>query len=276
MATRKVDTDLDFSGVGKIVRALMNPVATDPGTPAVGEIWYNTTDNRLKTYNGSVVKPFAFLDDVTGGAITGTLWDAQSVITAVLDNTPQATILGASTVLGRRAAGDIGAVSYANLLADLEALGITADTLGTKSEAQVLARANHTGTQTSATISDFTTASQALIDASISALVDTAPGTLDTLNELAAALGDDPNFATTMTTALATKTEKYAANIGNGALQTFTVNHALGTTDVTVSVRQNSDGAMLDCQVVVTDANNVQITTNSVPTANQYRVVVIG
>ena len=30
-------------------------------------------------------------------------------------------------------------------------------------------------------------------------LVDGAPETLDTLNELAAALGDDPNFATTVT-----------------------------------------------------------------------------
>ena len=39
----------------------------------------------------------------------------------------------------------------------------------------------------------------------IATIVDTAPSTLDTLNELAAALGDDPNFATTVTNALATK-----------------------------------------------------------------------
>lgn len=39
----------------------------------------------------------------------------------------------------------------------------------------------------------------------IDALIDTAPGTLDTLNELAAALGDDPNFATTVTSSIATK-----------------------------------------------------------------------
>jgi hypothetical protein len=39
----------------------------------------------------------------------------------------------------------------------------------------------------------------------IDALVDSSPGTLDTLNELAAALGDDANFATTMTTSLAGK-----------------------------------------------------------------------
>lgn len=35
-------------------------------------------------------------------------------------------------------------------------------------------------------------------DAEIAALVDSAPALLDTLNELAAALGDDPNFATTI------------------------------------------------------------------------------
>jgi hypothetical protein len=38
-----------------------------------------------------------------------------------------------------------------------------------------------------------------------SALVDAAPGTLDTLNELAAALGDDANFATTVSDSLAGK-----------------------------------------------------------------------
>lgn len=43
------------------------------------------------------------------------------------------------------------------------------------------------------------------VQALVAALVDSAPGTLDTLNELAAALGDDPNFATTITTALAGK-----------------------------------------------------------------------
>ncbi len=46
---------------------------------------------------------------------------------------------------------------------------------------------------------------QAKVDASISALMSAPPAVLDTLNELAAALGDDPNFATTMVNALATK-----------------------------------------------------------------------
>lgn len=48
-------------------------------------------------------------------------------------------------------------------------------------------------------------ATPADIATAISALVDGAPGLIDTLNELAAALGDDPNFAATMATALAGK-----------------------------------------------------------------------
>ena len=46
---------------------------------------------------------------------------------------------------------------------------------------------------------------QAEMKAAIAALVDSSPSTLDTLNEIAAALGDDPNFATTMTTELGKK-----------------------------------------------------------------------
>jgi hypothetical protein len=46
---------------------------------------------------------------------------------------------------------------------------------------------------------------KAYIASQIAALVNSAPGVLDTLDELAAALGDDANFAATMTTALAGK-----------------------------------------------------------------------
>ncbi|ECW9193839.1 phage tail protein [Salmonella enterica subsp. enterica serovar Enteritidis] len=43
------------------------------------------------------------------------------------------------------------------------------------------------------------------VASSIAAIVDSAPAALDTLNELAAALGNDPNFSTTMINALAGK-----------------------------------------------------------------------
>lgn len=48
-------------------------------------------------------------------------------------------------------------------------------------------------------------ATKAYVQAAIAALVDSSPAALDTLKELAAALGNDPNFATTMTNSLAGK-----------------------------------------------------------------------
>jgi len=55
-------------------------------------------------------------------------------------------------------------------------------------------------------------ATEGYVDASITNLVDSAPGALDTLNELAAALGDDSNFSTTVTNSLASKADLSGAN----------------------------------------------------------------
>ncbi len=48
-------------------------------------------------------------------------------------------------------------------------------------------------------------ANKSYVDTEVAGIVSSAPATLDTLNELAAALGDDPNFATTVTNSIATK-----------------------------------------------------------------------
>lgn len=65
-------------------------------------------------------------------------------------------------------------------------------------------------------------------------LIDSAPGTLDTLNELAAALGDDPNFATTINTALGNRVRVDAAQGLNGTQQTQARSNisAVSSTDV--------------------------------------------
>ena len=48
-------------------------------------------------------------------------------------------------------------------------------------------------------------ANKSYVDSEVTALVASAPGALDTLNELAAALNDDANFSTTVTNSIATK-----------------------------------------------------------------------
>ncbi len=71
-----------------------------------------------------------------------------------------------------------------------------------------------TGTPTTPTAPQGTNSTQiastAFVMAAIAALVDSSPDALNTLNELATALGNDPNFATTMTNALAGKQPKDA------------------------------------------------------------------
>ena len=64
-----------------------------------------------------------------------------------------------------------------------------------------------TGVTTTQDATDNTTklASTAFVQTAISNLVDSSPEALNTLNELAAALGDDASFSTTITTSIATK-----------------------------------------------------------------------
>ena len=72
-----------------------------------------------------------------------------------------------------------------------------------------LASPTFTGTPAAPTAAGGTNTTQiattAFVAAAIAALIDSAPGALNTLDELAAALGDDANFAATMTNALALK-----------------------------------------------------------------------
>jgi hypothetical protein len=93
---------------------------------------------------------------------------------------------------------DAGAITSA-LITDAS---ITADDLHT-----TLDLTGKTVTVATATAGDNDTsvASTAFVATAIANLADSAPETLNTLNELAAALGDDANFSTTVTNSIATK-----------------------------------------------------------------------
>ena len=112
--------------------------------------------------------------------------------------------------------------------------GIATGATANATDAQLRDRSTHTGTQTASTISDFASAVVAAappttnaslltsgtlpdarlssniartsdVSSAVAAVVNAAPATLDTLAELAAALGSDANFSTTVTNALAAK-----------------------------------------------------------------------
>ena len=73
-------------------------------------------------------------------------------------------------------------------------------------------------------------ATETYVDTSVAGIVNSAPETLDTLNELAAALGNDPNFATTIANQIGNKVDKVE---GKG----------LSTNDLTDELKTNYDSA---------------------------------
>ena len=122
-------------------------------------------------------------------------------------------------------------------------------------------------------------ATESYVDTEITTLIGGAPGTLNTLNELAAAINDDSNYNSTLTTALATKVAKTssqalstAANAMTISGHTITLNRGDGTTD-SVTVPDNNttysvgDGGL--SQINFTSADHSKL-NGIAPSANNY------
>lgn len=70
---------------------------------------------------------------------------------------------------------------------------------------------------------------------------------------------------------------KYTANIGDNSAAQFTLTHNLGTRAVTVEVMANSgDYPTVLCDVERTSDNAVRLTFATVPTTDQYKVIIVG
>jgi len=70
---------------------------------------------------------------------------------------------------------------------------------------------------------------------------------------------------------------KIASSIGDGSATSYTVTHGLATRDVTIQIFDNSSPyAQVEADVEHTDSNTVTIKFAVAPTADQYRVVVVG
>jgi hypothetical protein len=112
-------------------------------------------------------------------------------------------------------------------------------------------------------------ATTAYVQTEITDLIDGAPGTLDTLNELAAAINDDASYSSTLTTALATKTAKTsnqslgsAANAMTISGNTITLARGDSTTDTVTVPDTNTTYSVGDgglTQINFTSADNTKL-----------------
>jgi hypothetical protein len=299
--------NVDFNK-NQALNLLLQIIAGNHASPVEGSIWYDSTAQAIKfrdsdstntlgvagaggdadTLDGNDSTYFLARANHSGTQLAATISDFAAAVAAL---SIDADLLnGENAAYYRARANHTGtqlAATISDFAAAVAALSIDADTLEGEPLADILARANHTGTQLAATISDFNSAvasaipgsyaTDAEVTAAINAVIDAAPGTLDTLNELAAALGDDPNFATTLTNQIATKAGKFAASYGDGSTTTFDIAHSLGTRDVIAAVYEvASPYARVYPGIRNHDANTVRLVHSVAPSSNQYRVVCIG
>jgi len=189
------------------------------GTPVQGSFFFDSLNQKLKVYTGS-----AFVDAVPAGSgggggdvsdanatfakYTYTITGATNSVSGADDNleTLSYTVSSATNVEAyvngvkqtEGASNDYVATTGTSVTFTYNIpAGSTVDIQVYElltNDAYYLKTETYTRTETNSQIST-----------ALAGLVDSAPTTLDTLNELAAALGDDPNFATTVTNSIADK-----------------------------------------------------------------------
>jgi len=198
-----------------------NWTSTNP-TLSVGELAFETDTGKVKVGNGSTAwTSLPYVGDISGVSDTeiGYLDGVTSAIQTQLDGKASSTDLSnhASDTTNVHGIADTsvlettsGAQSKVDALetevkdyTDTSVSNHNSDTTSVHGIADTSALETQTGAQSKADSAE--SAANSYTDTAISNLIDSSPNTLNTLNELAAALGDDPNFASTIATSIGTK-----------------------------------------------------------------------
>ena len=184
-------------------------------TGAEGEVTVDTTKDTLVVHDGSTQggHPVAAEDmaNVSSSSIVGRIGSSALAGAKVQPNfgsqnveTTGTLSSGAHAVTGNiTVSGTVDGVDLANLNLTMASLSSVNGSLAT----------GVTATTPSSSDNSTKVATTAYVTTAVSNLVDGAPAALNTLNELAAAIGDDASFSTTMTNSLNTK----LATNGNGS-----------------------------------------------------------
>jgi len=225
--------------------------------------------NAAADQNASEV-PFTPAGDIAASNVQAAIQELDT------EKTTEAYVDGEIAALGSLASQSEAALTDIAQIAGETILGNSAGTTGDVAALDATA-VKGILSLSSSDLSDGTDlATQTYVDNAVSDLIDSAPAALDTLNEIAASLNDDADFAGTMTTALAAKTDKYTTTIGDTTSTSIAVSHGLNTRDVVVSVRETSGHAMVIADWTATSTSVVTFSFNTAPGTNEYTVVIVG
>jgi len=206
-----------------------------------GEIGIDKTLNKIKVGNGSSLWPdLPFINVLpseltelaqdaveaaltAGTGITKTYNDTANTVTLAVDSTIANKTYVDTAVSGLQSASiqtyiPLSLLGQVDGVAELDSNGVIPDAqipAGITRDTELSSAISTEVTNRNTAIA--TAKSEAIADATsqVSALIEGAPAALNTLDELAAALGDDANYAATITTALGTKEPTLPVQTGN-------------------------------------------------------------
>ena len=228
--------DIDLAK-NTLLNASVQPLAVAPPDPVVGQVYFDTALVKLRVWTGTEWADATGTGSAPGGPSGTAGGDLQGEY-------PNPT-LRAGVVTDAEVAAD-AAIALSKLAVD------------------PTDRANHTGAQPTSSIAGFDAAVKAIADASAAAVVDGSPEALNTLKELATALGNDANFATTVTNRIAAIEQaktRHVQNLAGSTGTTVLVTHNLGEQYVNVRVFDDAqDRAEVYCNVYMHDTNTVRLT----------------
>lgn len=309
---RKFLDHLDGNGQAQLVNMLAEILASDPGSPAAGRFWVRSDTGTLNYRNGAGTATIVLgrLDQITaptasvalnGQKITG-MADGTAATDAASVGQLNAAITGFDWKASVRAASTANVSTTYTATAGTSARGQhtaapnTLDGVTLAANDRILLKNQTTGAQNGIfVVTTVGTGANGVWDratdfdqdAEVTAgsQVPVTEGTANADSVFMLATNDPIVIGGASGTALsfirlgpatATGVTKFSATGPGSTGTTWTINHALGTQDVHVQIRDASTNVQVEATVTMTDTNNVTVTFSASQTLNTLRAVVIG
>jgi hypothetical protein len=272
---------------------LVELLASDPGSPADGRIWMNTTTNVLKFRANGITYGLGRLDQLN--APTADVALNSHKITGLLDGTADtdAATVGQVNAIARGMdwKASVRAATTANgTLATAFANGSVIDGVTLVTGDRILLKNQTTGADNGIYTVNASGAPTRATDADASAEVTAGmtvwveEGTTNGDKSFTLTTDNPITLGTTSLTfaqsgsapASAGSVAKFSASIGDGSTLNYVVTHGLGTKDVVVQVWDNSTFDQVEADIDHTTTTTITVGFTVAPTTNQYRVVVLG
>lgn len=249
----------------QLIQAVLQNSGTEPQSAVKGQVFFDTTVNRLKVYDGEKWVSSA----LTGNEIVSLLNQASTKIkTSQIDGFDEA--LGQIAMSG---ADIVDAINAGDTSVNADKVQYEASKSVKQALQEALQATGGIDGKVDNAKQDALRQANEYADSKIDELINGAPGDLDTLKEIADVLSANKDIIETLKGA----TKKHAETIGDGVATEHTVTHNLNTRDVVVNLYENNapfEAVLAD--VEITDVNSVLIRTAQAVEQDALKIVVVG